>query len=185
MLHCLRCHIDIHIQCRQQVLWKNTDTSSTPPESLLMTPTCWYDWANEDPNFIKQFHEALMASKKKLHALALSLNKPVEFCIWYYYHKYKKNTRVQNSTSSDHDDSAQLLCEHGYGLLKNMMKDDRLKSSNECWICEDGGELVCCETCPGSVGGLLMYDSKCNCVLGASLIRNRISSHSIIWPVLD
>ncbi len=155
--------------CRQQILWKSADTSppspsSTtppPPTSLLATPSCWYDWAKDDPNFVTRFHDALMASKKRLHILALSVDKPLEFCIWYYYHKYKKRIRVPNSRNDDHvDDGARLIYEYvnGYGSLKNMMKleNPTKENSEKCVICDEGGELLCCEMCPGSVSGSLM-----------------------------
>ena len=132
---------------------------SPPPKSLLTTPSCWYDWAKDDPSFVKRFHDALMASKKRMHIVALSVDKPLEFCIWYYYHKYKKRTRVLNSRSDDHvEDGARLIYEYGYGLLKNMMKmkNPTWENSKECVICDEGGELLRCETCPGSVSGSLM-----------------------------
>jgi hypothetical protein len=102
-----------------------------------------------------------MASKKRMHILALSIDKPVEFCIWYYYHKYKKRTRVPNSWNDDHvDDGARPMYEYeyGYGSLKKMMKIDlpTRENSKECVICDGGGELLCCETCPGKVSGSLM-----------------------------
>ena len=96
-----------------------------------------------------------------MHILALSVDKPLEFCIWYYYHKYKKRTRVPDSRNDDHvDDGARLIYEYDYGyrLLKNMMKmkNPARENSEECVICDEGGELLCCETCPGSVSGSLM-----------------------------
>merc|ERR1719203_1667150 len=74
-----------------------------------------------------------MESKKQMHTLALSLNKPVEFCLWYYYHKYKPNKEL-------------------YNLLKQMMHDiaEQNQNSDECAICDEGGKLLCCETCTDS-----------------------------------
>jgi hypothetical protein len=57
-----------------------------------------------------------MASKKRMHILTLSADKPVEFCIWYYYYKYKKRTRVSNLWNDDHvDDGTWLMYEYEYG----------------------------------------------------------------------
>lgn len=115
-----------HANLRQEKIW---DAASPKPS---LTPSAWYDWAKE-PNLLHQFHKSIMESKKQLPALASSINKPVEFCLWYYYHTYKPKKEL-------------------YAPLKRLMNDVKeTYNSDECAACEEGGELVCCETCPDSV----------------------------------
>jgi hypothetical protein len=114
---------------RQEQIWNKTD--SIVPK---LTPSIWYDWA-KDPNLLGQFHKAIMESKKIFNVLALSMCKPVKFCLWYYYHKYKNPSN-----------------EAMYKSLKKIMLEERVKqNSNECAICNRGGEILCCDTCPCSV----------------------------------
>lgn len=103
------------------------------PTSYGVTPSDWYSWANE-PNFSEQFHQTIVESKQELNDVAKVIEKPVGFCIWYYYHKYKPSAN--------------------YPQLKQLMDDlNARENSDECAICEEGGDLLCCETCPQSVSG--------------------------------
>jgi len=116
---------------KQEQLW-NTLSDSLP----VLTPSLWYEWAKE-PNFLNQFHQATIESKKQMKGIALYLSKPKEFCLWYYYSNYKPNKEL-------------------YNPLKKMMNEVKeQENSDECAICEEGGELICCETCPQS------YHLKC------------------------
>lgn len=120
---------------KQEQIW---NTSSSLAATPIITPSTWYDVA-KDPTFLNQFHNAIMKSKKQMRELALAINKPVNFCLWYYYHKYKPNKEL-------------------YESLKKMMSDlKELDNSDECAICEEGGKLVCCETCPDSVSDMIVY----------------------------
>ena len=120
---------------KQEQIW---NTSSSLAATPIITPSTWYDVA-KDPTFLNQFHNAIMKSKKQMRELALAINKPVNFCLWYYYHKYKPNKAL-------------------YESLKKMMSDlKELDNSDECAICEEGGKLVCCETCPDSVSDMIVY----------------------------
>ena len=78
-----------------------------------------------------------MECKKQMCDLAKAINKTVGFCLWYYYTSYKPNKEM-------------------YGELKKLIK--KLKShdnADECTICDEGGDLLCCETCPNSVSDVL------------------------------
>jgi len=111
---------------KQEQLW------NTPADSLpVLTPSIWYEWAKE-PNFLNKFHQATIESKKQMKGIASKLSKPKEFCLWYYYSNYKPNKEL-------------------YNPLKKMMSEVKeQENSDECAICEEGGELICCETCPQS-----------------------------------
>lgn len=83
-----------------------------------------------------QFHREIMESRKQLRVVATSINKPMEFCLWYYYHAYKPAATETPSY---------------YKSLKKMMAGlKQHENADECLICEEGGELLCCETCPES-----------------------------------
>ena len=131
-------HIPSVALSRGEQIWNKT--TSKPP---TLAPSIWYEWA-EDPNLLDQFHTAIMESKKQMNVLALAISKPVNFCLWYYYHEYKtsKNKKL-------------------YEALKKMMIDEMsTQNSNECAICNGGGEILCCDTCPEAVS-LLVNCSGC------------------------
>mmetsp|Transcript_33445 Transcript_33445/g.80864 ORF Transcript_33445/g.80864 Transcript_33445/m.80864 type:complete len:665 (-) Transcript_33445:587-2581(-) len=60
----------------QEKIWDTT--GSTP----CLTPSDWLGWA-KDSNFIIKFHKSIMECRKQMHILASSVDKPVDFCIWY------------------------------------------------------------------------------------------------------
>ncbi|KAL7481688.1 hypothetical protein ACHAW6_007364 [Cyclotella cf. meneghiniana] len=94
-------------------------------------------WA-EDPSFAADFHNAIMKCKKEMHAVSSTLEKPIGFCLWYYYSKYKPSDN--------------------YAALKRHMKVLQMQESrnqSKCAICEGGGELLCCDTCSNA------YHLKC------------------------
>mmetsp|Transcript_35140 Transcript_35140/g.74962 ORF Transcript_35140/g.74962 Transcript_35140/m.74962 type:complete len:188 (+) Transcript_35140:1645-2208(+) len=97
----------------------------------LITQPTWYEWA-KDPKFANQFHQKIKESKKQMAVLAASIDKSVAFCLWYYYHRYKPS--------------------RNYQILKKLMNQIKeQENSDECAACEEGGELICCETCTDSV----------------------------------
>jgi len=101
-------------------------TSSTP----CLTQSTWHDWA-KDAQFADRFHRGILESKKQIHVLASSLDRPFAFCLWYYYHKYKPSRK--------------------YPILKKLMTNlKEQKHSDECAVCGEGGDLLCCETCTDS-----------------------------------
>ena len=135
-MHTISCIIHLHLTfspSRNDQIWNKATSIPT------LTPTIWYEWA-KDPNLLGQFHRAITESKKQMNALALSISKPVNFCLWYYYHEYKKSTNKVM-----------------YESLKKMMIEEKEKNSNECAICNEGGEILCCDTCPDAVRRMVVY----------------------------
>eukprot|EP00804_Cyclotella_cryptica_P003551 CCRYP_002166-RC/>CCRYP_002166-RC protein AED:0.06 eAED:0.06 QI:149/1/1/1/1/1/5/736/887 len=97
----------------------------------------WNECA-EDPSFEVDFHNAMMQCKKELRDVSSTLKRPIGFCLWYYYSKYKPSKY--------------------YAALKNHMKEQQSqegRNRDECTICEEGGELLCCDTCSNA------YHLKC------------------------
>lgn len=80
----------------------------------------WREWAKDDA-FANEFHHKILAAKKQFRILAVSMNKPIGFCLWYYYCKYK---------TSDN-----------YVILKNLLQDNNESGEHldDCVICNDGG----------------------------------------------
>ena len=127
------CSLNYVSESKQEQIWNTEEDAATAP---ILTPSTWYDTAKE-PGFLDQFHKAIMKSKKQMRDLAKAINKTVGFCLWYYYTSYKPNKEM-------------------YGELKKLIKE--LKShgnADECTICDEGGDLLCCETCPNSVSDVL------------------------------
>ena len=130
-------------------VWVYREEQITDPAALKasLTPAAWYELAKE-PNLADKFHKAIMECKKQMPAVASALDKPFRFCLWYYYHKYKIPSNSEN-----------------YQSLKKLV--DGLKvhlNSDDCAICDEGGDLVCCETCTDSVsweGLSVAYLSSC------------------------
>ena len=143
----------------QEQLW-NTPSSDSPP---VLTPSIWYNWAKE-PNFLNQFHQATIESKKQMSAVGSKLSKPKEFCLWYYYSNYKPNKEL-------------------YNPLKKMMNDVKeQENSDECAICDEGGELICCETCPQSVSYLICHHyCSYTYILTLIIFHFTMKYNSIIW----
>jgi hypothetical protein len=84
----------------------------------------WESWAN-DSSFAANFHDELLRCSKRMPDVASALKKPMGFCLWYYYSKYK---------SSDN-----------YVALKNHMRELQIeasRNSDECTICDDGGGMT-------------------------------------------
>lgn len=109
------------------------DCSDTLFETDL-TPSIWYTWAR-DPDFAEKFDKVIMESQKQMHLLASTLDRPVGFCLWYYYHKYKSPKNHER-----------------YQRIKSLMNELKAQqnSSYVCAICKDVGNLLCCDTCPNS-----------------------------------
>lgn len=89
-----------------------------------VNPT-WLEWAN-DETFANVYHFKIMETKKEFRPLAALLKKPIGFCLWYYYCRYKTSDK--------------------YVLLKNLLRGDGREHVDECVICDDGGGESTCDT---------------------------------------
>jgi hypothetical protein len=81
----------------------------------------WNKWA-DDSTFAADFHSAMLKSKKEMRDVSSTLEKPIGFCLWYYYSKYKPS--------------------ENYAALKRHMKElqmREIRNRDECTICEGGG----------------------------------------------
>lgn len=90
-----------------------------PKENESIKPN-WCALANDEA-FVNKFHNKILETKKQFRLLATSIGMPLEFCLWYYYCKYK---------TSDN-----------YITLKNLLRKEQGINSDECVIC-DGGESL-------------------------------------------
>lgn len=93
----------------------------TVKQNDTVRPT-WLEWANDDA-FADEFHCKILETKKEFRPLAALIDKPIGFCLWYYYCKYKPSKKK-------------------YVVLKNLLRDSNHESGehlDECVICDDGG----------------------------------------------
>ena len=92
----------------------------TVKENDIVKPA-WLEWANDDA-FADEFHCKILETKKEFRPLTALIDKPIGFCLWYYYCKYKPSDK--------------------YVVLKNLLRDSNHESGehlDECVICDDGG----------------------------------------------
>lgn len=72
------------------------------------------------------FSKAIVAESKDISKVAKKVGRSVTCCLIHYYSKFKKSPEYQR------------------------LKEDVLKRNNAedyCHICDDGGELICCDSC--------------------------------------
>ena len=108
---------------RQQQVWKRGETSTNTLSDLYDAEESnkWKEWA-KDPTLMDSFHQKIIEYSKELSLVSAAIGKPIGFCLWYYYNKYK--------TSGNY----QALKAH----LKKLELDQN-RNSDECMICDDGG----------------------------------------------
>lgn len=104
-------------------LWSHHDSATDIPAGLYDTKESkqWKEWA-KDTSFADSFHKAIIETNKNISCVSSNVARPVGFCFWYYYNKYKPS--------------------HNYKILKSHMTKLHIEQSrnrDECTICEDGG----------------------------------------------
>lgn len=104
-------------------LWSHDDSTTDIPAGLYdaKESKLWKEWAT-DSSFADSFHKAIIDTNKDISRVSSNVARPVGFCLWYYYNKYKPS--------------------YHYKVLKSHMTKLQIEQSrnrDECTICEDGG----------------------------------------------
>jgi uncharacterized Zn finger protein (UPF0148 family) len=79
-----------------------------------------------DDEETEAFALAVFAKSKDFNAISKESGKSVDACLRHYYTKFKKG--------------------RGYPRLKREMRKHK-EEENDCAICEEGGDLICCDSC--------------------------------------
>ena len=111
---------------RPQQLWSCTDSTLNNQNDLhdIGEINKWKGWANERA-FANKFHNAVIDSNKEISVVASTLGRPIGFCLWYYYNKYKQS--------------------NNYHILKSRLRNIQLelnRNHDECFICEETGGKI-------------------------------------------
>jgi hypothetical protein len=96
-------------------------------ETALMNGDFPVDMAPFNRTEADTFARAMVDKKKDFTHAARTLNRSVNTCLIHYYTKFKNSP--------------------AYPILKGTVLETEDKDEDYCAICDDGGQLVCCDSC--------------------------------------
>jgi len=85
------------------------------------------DWTHQDREL---FHAHMLESNKDFSLVAKRMNKSLNSILLYYYRTYKHRNVYKSMKSK---------------RLVDRQRNDN--NSDECKVCNDGGNLICCDSC--------------------------------------
>lgn len=112
---------------------KDIDVYKESFESYSNQPKDEDVWSEEQ---IKIFHDALIVSTKNFTKISRITGKSKGSCMKFYYGRFKARSE--------------------YGKVKEILREQKKKSSRDlnsdyCFVCNNTGKLLCCESCENSV----------------------------------
>lgn len=96
------------------------------------------DWSTEEKDL---FHKLILESGKNIRYVAKRMRtKTLNNCLGYYYGSFKMSADyAQLKTMRRHEGKQDMPC-----------LEDEDELINYCAVCQDGGELLCCDSCDKS-----------------------------------